>query len=189
MPGSFDAEIGGKLRAARVARRLTLANLSQETGISLSTLSRLESGKRMVTMELLVPIARSLGVSIDRLVGNDGKPDPRVTRPPIVRDGVTIVPLSGPGSATQVFHHTVPAGDHRQPRLQSHDGYEWAFVLRGRVRLMLGATELLLEPGEAAEFDTKTPHWFGNGGRGLAQYLTIFGPQGEKVHVKARPRA
>ncbi len=139
-------------------------------------------------MELLVPIARSLGVSIDRLVGSDGTPDPRVTRPPIVRDGFMIVPLSGPDSATQVFHHTIPASHHSQPRLQSHDGYEWVFVVRGRVRLMLGATELLSAPGEAAEFDTKTPHWFDNGGRGAVQYLTIFGPQGEKAHVKARPR-
>lgn len=132
MPGSFEAEVGAKLRAARVARRLTLSRLSQETGISLSTLSRLESGKRKITMELLVPIARSLGVSIDRLVGRGGTPDPRVTRPPTVRDGVMIVQLSGPDSATQVFHRTIPAGHHSQPRLQSHDGYEWVFVVRGR---------------------------------------------------------
>ncbi len=167
---------------------MTLTELSQRTGISLSTLSRLESGQRKATVKLLVPIARSLGTSLDDLAGSDDKAGHRVTRRPIVRDGVTIVPLSGSDSAIQVFHQTIPAGDARQPRLQSHDGYEWAYVLRGRVRLMLGTTELLLRPGEAAEFDTRTPHWFGNGGPRPAQYLTIFGPQGEKVHLKARPR-
>jgi transcriptional regulator with XRE-family HTH domain len=183
-----EGEIGTRIRAARAARRMTLTELSQKTGISLSTLSRLESGQRKATVKLLVPIARSLGTSLDDLVGSDVKADPRVTRQPIVRHGVTIVPLSGSESAIQVFHHTIPGGDGRQPRLQSHEGYEWVYVLRGRVRLMLGSTELVLQPGEAAEFDTKTPHWFGNGGPRPAQYLTIFGPQGEKVHLRARPR-
>jgi transcriptional regulator with XRE-family HTH domain len=190
-PTEPEDEIGARLRAARGARRMTLTELSQKTGISLSTLSRLESGQRKATVKLLVPIARSLGTSLDDLVGSEDKADPRVTRQPLVRDGVTIVPLSGSESAIQVFHHTIPtipAGDRRQPRLQSHEGYEWVYVLKGRVRLMLGSTELVLQPGDAAEFDTKTPHWFGNGGQKPAQYLTIFGPQGEKVHLRARPR-
>jgi transcriptional regulator with XRE-family HTH domain len=187
-PTHPEDEIGTRLRAARAARRMTLTELSQKTGISLSTLSRLESGQRKATVRLLVPIARSLGTSLDDLVRSDDK-DPRVARQPIVRDGVTIVPLSGSESAIQVFHHTIPAGDRRQPQLQSHEGYEWVYALKGRVRLLLGSTELILQPGDAAEFDTKTPHWFGNGGPKPAQYLTIFGPQGEKVHLRARPRA
>lgn len=188
-PTDPEDEIGARIRAARTARRITLTALSQKTGISLSTLSRLESGQRKATVKLLRPIARTLGTSLEDLVGSDDKADPRVTRQPIVRNGVIIVPLSGSESAIQVFHHTIPADLGGQRRLQSHEGYEWVYVLRGRVRLMLGSTELILQPGDAAEFDTKTPHWFGNGGSRPAQYLTIFGPQGEKVHLRARPRA
>ena len=183
-----EGQVGARLRAARTRRRMTLTELSRRTGISLSTLSWLESGRRRATVNLLAPIARSLGTTLDRLLGSDEVSDPRVARRPVVRDGITIVPLSGPESAIQVFHHTVPPGEGRSPRLQSHDGYEWAYVLSGRVRLMLGTTELVLRPGEAAEFDTRVPHWFGNGGQGVAQYLTIFGPQGERVHLRARPR-
>jgi transcriptional regulator with XRE-family HTH domain len=175
------------LRAARSARGMTLADLSRETGISVSTLSRLETGKRKATLDLLAPIARCLEISLDELAGRRREVDPRVRRRPTVRDGITTLPLSGPESVLQAFHQTIPAGDDRRPVLQTHDGYEWLYVLRGRVRLLLGKTEVFLGPGEAAEFDTSTPHWFGNGGRGLAQYLTIFGPEGEKIHLRARP--
>ena len=77
-------------------------------------------------MKLLVPIARSLGISLDDLLASGDRPDPWVARSPIVRDGITILPLSGSDSAIQVFHQTVPAGDDRVPRLQLHEGYEWA---------------------------------------------------------------
>ena len=45
-----------------------------------------------------------------------------------------------------------------------------------------------MTPGEAAEFDTRTPHWFGSAGPGPAELLILFGPQGERIHVRARPR-
>ncbi len=72
---------------------------------------------------------------------------------------------------------------------QSHEGYEWMYVLSGRLRLLLGEHDLLLSPGEVVEFDTHVPHWFGNTGEVPVEVLMLFGPQGERMHVRARPRA
>ena len=63
------------------------------------------------------------------------------------------------------------------------------YVLSGRLRLRLGEHDFVMKPGEAAEFDTRTPHWFGGAGPEPAEVLVLFGPQGERIHVRARPRA
>jgi hypothetical protein len=51
---------------------------------------------------------------------------------------------------------------------------------------VLGDHDLVLGPGEAAEFDTRVPHWFGSTGDQAAEILSLFGPQGERVHARAR---
>jgi mannose-6-phosphate isomerase-like protein (cupin superfamily) len=63
------------------------------------------------------------------------------------------------------------------------------YVLSGRLRLRLGEHDFVMKPGEAAEFDTRTPHWFGSAGPEPAELLMLFGPQGERIHVRARPRS
>jgi quercetin dioxygenase-like cupin family protein len=70
-----------------------------------------------------------------------------------------------------------------------HDGYEWLYVLSGRMRLILDEHDLVPGPGEVAEFDTRVPHWFGSAGQQPAEVLSLFGPQGERMHVRARPRS
>ena len=67
---------------------------------------------------------------------------------------------------------------------QSHEGYEWFYVLSGRVRLRLADHDLVLAAGEAAEFDTRVPHWFGSAGPEPAEILSLFGPQGERIHTR-----
>jgi transcriptional regulator with XRE-family HTH domain len=183
------SQIGPRLRSARRALDLTQVQLSEQIGISVSTLSRLESGQRRATLEMLVPLARALSVRLDDLVAPPVKPSPRVSRKHIFHDGTRIVPLSGAGSGIQAFHHTIPANNSRSPDLRTHVGYEWLYVLSGRLRIFLGATELFMKTGESAEFDTQTPHWFGNGDQGPVEYISIFGPQGEKIHVRAKPRS
>jgi transcriptional regulator with XRE-family HTH domain len=182
------AAVGPRLRALRKERGTTLAQLAELTGISVSTLSRLESGGRRPTLELLLPLARAHRVSLDELVGSPATGDPRIHPRPIVRYGMTYLPLSrqpgGPRAFKQIFPPGTPA---RPPRLQSHEGYEWIYVLSGRLRLRLGEHDLILEPGEVAEFDTRVPHALSNPGPGPAEALNLFGPQGERLHVRARP--
>jgi transcriptional regulator with XRE-family HTH domain len=180
--------VGPRLRALRSGRGLTLAQLSAATGISISTLSRLESGERRPTLELLLPLAREHAVPLDELVGAPPTGDPRIHPRPITRHGVTVLPLSRRPGGVQAFKmlyppHTPPA----PPALPVHEGYDWVYVLSGRLRLRLGEHDLALGPGEVAEFDTRTPHWIGNTGDEAAEVLGLFGQQGESLHVRARP--
>ncbi|MFD9358615.1 helix-turn-helix domain-containing protein [Streptomyces sp. NPDC060031] len=182
--------VGPRLRALRRERGTTLAQLSETTGISLSTLSRLESGQRKPTLELLLPLARVHRVALDELVGAPETGDPRIRPRPFVRHGDTYVPLTRNFGGVHAFKQILPPRDPAlpPPELKVHEGYEWLYVLSGRVRVLLGREhDLVLTPGEAAEFDTRTPHAFFNAGTQPAEFLSLFGPQGERIHVRARP--
>ncbi|WP_079406683.1 helix-turn-helix domain-containing protein [Streptomyces sp. 3211] len=181
--------VGPRLRALRRRRGTTLAQLSESTGISLSTLSRLESGQRRPTLELLLPLARAHRVALDELVGAPETGDPRIRPRPFVRHGSTYIPLTRNFGGVHAFKQILPPleGPPPEPSLQVHEGYEWLYVLSGRIRLLLGEHDLVLGPGEAAEFDTHTPHAFFNAGPQPAEFLSLFGPQGERIHVRARP--
>jgi transcriptional regulator with XRE-family HTH domain len=181
------AEVGPRLRRIRKERGATLAGLSAATGISVSTLSRLESGLRKPSLELLLPIARAHQVPLDELVGAPAAGDPRVRSEPIVRYGRTHWPLTRQPGGLQAFKVLEPQRK-LEPEPRVHEGYEWLYVLSGRLRLVLGDHDVVLTAGEAAEFDTRVPHWFGSTGEGPVEFLSLFGPQGERMHVRARPR-
>ena len=183
------AQVGPRLRSLRTGNGYTLQELSVQTGISVSTLSRLESGQRRPTLEQLLPLARAHSVPLDDLVGAPATGDPRIHIKPITHHGMTILPLSrGSGGGLQAFKHLIPAGKPvADPELQTHEGYEWLYVLKGKLRLRLGEHDLVLPAGEAAEFDTHTPHWFGRADNNAVEFLSLFGPQGERMHVRARP--
>ncbi len=184
------AGVGSRLRALRRRRESTLADLSAATGISVSTLSRLESGARRPTLELLLPLARAYGVTLDELVGAPPTGDPRIHLRPVSRHGMTMLPLTRRAGGIQAYKLVIPASSHRaEPDRQTHEGYEWLYVLSGRLRLVLGDHDLVLSPGEAAEFDTRVPHWFGAAGAEPVEFLSLFGRQGERAHLRARPRA
>lgn len=182
--GDVLAGVGPRLRALRRARSATLAELAAETGLTASTLSRLENGKLRPTLEQLLPLARAHGVPLDDLVAAPPTGDPRIHLRPVRRSGLVLVPLTrraGGIQAYKVIHP--PAGRAPTMKLQTHEGYEWFYVLNGQVRFVLGDQEFQLGAGEAAEFDTRTPHWIGSADSRPAELLTLFGPQGERAHL------
>jgi transcriptional regulator with XRE-family HTH domain len=181
--------VGPRLRALRSERELTLAAVSASTGVSVSTLSRLESGQRRPTLELLLPLARAYQVALDDLVDAPTTGDPRVHQNPFERDGVTMVPLTRQSGGLQAYKLVYPArslSGHMEQKM--HEGYEWMYMLSGRLRLLLGPRDFVLSAGEVVEFDTRVPHAIGNPFPEPAEVLTLFGPQGERMHVRARPR-
>ena len=175
------AQVGARLRAARNDRGWTLDDLAERAGMSPSPLSRLESGKRQASLELLLPLTRQLGIRLDDLVSTE-TPDPRVRRAPIRRQGMLIVPLAPEGAPISTYKITYPPVD-SPPERRTHDGYEWLYVLTGRLRLLLGEQDLVLTRGEAAEFDTRTPHSMSAVGSRPAQVLSIFNDEGMKMHT------
>lgn len=180
------AAVGPRLRALRRQRGITLADLSVTTGISESTLSRLEGGQRRANLELLLPLARAYSVPLDDLVGAPRTGDPRVHLKPIHRHGMTFIPLSRRPGGPQAFKMLIPSRDTpAEPTPQTHDGFEWLYILNGQLRLVLGAQDLVLPPGEAAEFDTRLPHFLGSADGKAVELLILFGTQGERAHVRA----
>lgn len=174
-------EIGARLRTIRRERGWTLEELAAMAGMSTSTLSRLESGKRQANLELLLPLTRRLGIRLDDLVPSETA-DPRVRRPVIHRDGMIIAPLAPEGSPIHTYKITFPPSK-ELPDLRVHDGYEWLYVLTGRLRLRLGEQDLVLARGEAAEFDTRIPHAISAAGGRPAQVISIFNDAGARMHT------
>ncbi|MFC6302607.1 helix-turn-helix domain-containing protein [Oerskovia jenensis] len=181
--------VGPRLRALRQRRHLTLAELSDRTGISVSTLSRLESGGRRPTLELLLPLAREHEVPLDELVGAPPTGDPRIHARPVKRGDSTILPLSRRPGGVQAYKQVLHGrASDVLPETKVHEGYEWLYVLGGRLRLLLGEHDLVLGEGEAAEFDTRTPHAVLNADEHPVELLVLHGPQGERAHFRARPK-
>ncbi len=189
------AAVGPRLRALRKHRGVTLEQLADSTKISVSTLSRLESGQRRPTLELLLPIARAHHVPLDELAGAPASGDPRIYPRPIQRDGITWLPLTRNPGGPAVFKQIIPpdpnlgAGPRARSDQGAHEGHEWLYVIAGLLRLTLGDKDFTLTAGQAAEFDTRIPHAVTNAGSAPAELLNIFGPQGERVHLRARAKA
>jgi transcriptional regulator with XRE-family HTH domain len=185
--GQALAGVGPRLRSLRTGRGTSLAEVSAATGISVSTLSRLESGQRRATLELLLPLARVYQVTLDQIVAPPVA-DPRIRPSSFTRHGMTYYPLTRRPGGLLAYKLVIPSdSDRRVPDPRTHEGYEWLYVLNGRLRVVLGEHDIVLAPGEAAEFDTRVPHWFGAAGPETVEFLSLFGPQGERMHVRARP--
>lgn len=178
------AGVGPRLRALRRARGATLAALANETGLTASTLSRLENGKLRPTLEQLLPLARAHGVPLDDLVAAPPTGDPRIHLRPVRRSGLVMVPLTRRAGGIQAYKVIYPpAGRTATRKPRTHVGYEWFYVLNGQVRFLLGEQEFLVGVGEAVEFDTRIPHWIGSADERPAELLTLFGAQGERAHL------
>jgi len=181
------AEVGPRLKRARAQRGVTLTDLAAATGISKSTLSRLEAGQRRPSLELLLPIAQAHQMPLDELVGAPEVGDPRVRFTPRNRGGRTVVPLTRQPGGLQAWKAIIPP-EPGEPELRTHEGYEWLYVLSGRMRLLLADHDITMGPGEVAEFDTRLPHWFGAADDQPIEILSLFGKQGERIHIRAAPR-
>lgn len=180
-----DVRARRRLRELRGERGLTLQQVAERANIDVSTLSRLEAGKRRLALDHLPRLAAALGVSTDELLQTAPARDPRVRAKPIRRDQLTMWPLTNRGAAGGLVAYKVVISAARStpPKaLPVHEGYDWLYVLSGRMRLLLGEQDLTIEAGEAVEFSTWTPHWFG-AADGPVEMIGIFGVQGERVHV------
>jgi transcriptional regulator with XRE-family HTH domain len=173
-------QVGARLKRLRTQRRMTLTGVAQMTGISTSTMSRLETGQRRPTLELLLALSHAYRVPLDDLVAAPEEGDPRLRLKPGRVKGRTVIPLTRQPDGVQAWKIVIPTSN-STPEPRAHDGYEWIYVLSGHMRLVLGDRDRVLGRGEVASFDTTVPHWFGSTGDEPAEILSIFERPGERM--------
>jgi transcriptional regulator with XRE-family HTH domain len=182
---TVDLRVRRRLRDLRAQRGLTLEEVATRSNIDVSTLSRLESGKRRLALDHLPRLAAALSVSTDDLLRTPEAEDPRIRGGSHTHHLVTYWPLTrqGPAGGLHAFKIRVSARRRTPPsELPVHDGHDWMYVLSGQMRLMLGGRDFTIKSGEAVEFSTWTPHWFG-AVDGPVEAIAIFGPHGERLHL------
>jgi transcriptional regulator with XRE-family HTH domain len=178
----IDNLVRTRLRSLRQALGWSLDALGERSHLSPSTISRIETGKRTISLDVLLPLARALQIDLDSLLEGDIDDSDVVIRPIATnRPGMTTWPLSRPTGTTVVLKMRLEPTEHpSKPRV--HPGHDWFYVLDGRVRLMLGERTIVVETGEAAEFSTMTPHAVG-AVDGPAELVMIFDRDGQRVHL------
>jgi transcriptional regulator with XRE-family HTH domain len=170
-----------RLRSLRTTLGYSLDELAERTNLSPSTISRIETGKRTIGLDVLVPLAAALQVSLDALLEVHDDADVVIRPVPDSSGTRTTWRLSRPDGHTMAIKMRLEptAG---KPRQRVHPGHDWFVVIEGRVRLWLGDRKIDVKTGEAAEFATMTPHAFSALG-GPAELMMIFDRDGQRAHV------
>lgn len=185
--GDVDALVRRRLRELRREQRMTLEDVATRAQIDVSTLSRLESGKRRLALDHLPRLATALSVTTDDLLRAPETEDPRVKGSSHTHHDITYWPLTrhGPAGGLHAFKIRISPRRKKPPaEFPVHEGRDWMYVLSGQLRLILGQQDFTVKPGEAVEFSTWTPHWFGVVD-GPVEAITIFGAHGEQLHLHA----
>jgi transcriptional regulator with XRE-family HTH domain len=171
---TFDDQVRARLRQLRFERGLSLSALAAASGLAASTISRLETGERRLTLAHVATLARALDVATDDLLATgDERGSPG-------RDGKTWEAVGPERTAgARVYRVGIPA-ELREPALHGHEGHQWLYVMEGRVRLIVGDDDRVVEQGQAAQFHTWLPHWLG-AADGPAEVVIIHSPDGRMI--------
>lgn len=179
----LDAVIRTRLRGLRLARGWTLDALATRCHLSASTLSRIETGQRRISLDQLVPLARALGTSLDHLVESSGDDDVVIRPRRDAAHGHTTWVLSREDAPQGITVVKMRITRRRPPaELGVHPGRDWFTVLSGTARLHLGERVILVEAGQAAQFSTMTPHAI-TAHDGPVEVLVLFDRDGERAHL------
>ncbi|MFV0260035.1 MAG: helix-turn-helix domain-containing protein [Acidimicrobiales bacterium] len=180
-----EAIVRTRLRSLRTTLGRSLGDLARQTNLSPSTISRIETGKRAVSLDVLVPLARALHVSLDELVARPGDDDV-VIRPTPFRSGEHSAWMLSRSTASRVALRIRLTPIHRPVEPLVHPGHDWLYVIDGEIQLHLGDRRIRLVAGEAAEFDTMIPHAV-TATTGPADVIMIVDRDGRRAHLDQPP--
>ncbi|HVM04250.1 MAG TPA: helix-turn-helix domain-containing protein [Acidimicrobiales bacterium] len=180
-PDKVEQTVRTRLRSLRTTLGLSLDEVAERANLSASTVSRVETGKRTISLDILLPLAGALQVDLDALLDLRSDDDVVIRPTPSTSGTRTTWMLSRPtGRTIAVKMRFQPT--RRKTTQRVHPGHDWFFVTEGRVRLSLGERDIVVEAGEAAEFATMTPHAFA-AIDGPAELIMIFDRDGQRAHV------
>ena len=180
-------EIGDKLRALRLKKKLGLVDLGRHTGLSSALLSKLERGKMFPTLQTLLRIAMVFNVDLDYFFADHRKHRARA----IVRRAERLRFPEAPGRRDPAFHFeslTFPVAEPKcqaylatfhsvgdgKARSHEHSGVEVVYVLSGELGVTLEAIEHMLESGDTMYFDASVPHSYRRTGRKTCSALIFL---------------
>ncbi|AZC22493.1 MULTISPECIES: XRE family transcriptional regulator [Pseudomonas] len=187
-PLTDRTQVGARLRSIRKAQKLTLKQLSERSGVALSTLSKMELAQVSVSYEKLAAAARALGVDIAQLFAPSAMAS-RAVQPTVVSTTIA----DAPGYSTGNYDYHPMAGDfpgrNMTPmyarifarELQQfedyirHPGQEFALVLSGRVRIQFETGEQVsIGPQETAYFNSSIGHIYLAEGAEDAEVMVVM---------------
>jgi DNA-binding XRE family transcriptional regulator len=177
----IEQVVRSRLRSLRNTQGLSLDELAARANLSASTISRVETGKRTISLDVLLPLARALQVNVESLL-DVRSDDDVVIRPVPSSSGERTTWMLGRATGQTIAVKIRLEPTDRIPKQRVHPGHDWFFVIEGRVRLLLVEREIIVETGEAAEFATMTPHAFA-ASDGPAEVIMIFDRDGQRAHV------
>jgi transcriptional regulator with XRE-family HTH domain len=182
-----DQRVAAWIRAYRLRRNLTLAQLSELSGVSVGHLSRLENGTRTPTVRLLLQLARALGVSIGELVGETSQPSAAYVsrssdRRTIEADDTSLQSLADPSlRSLQAVELSLHPGRVGEPA--THSGEEWIYVLSGAIELDLNGSICALAADDAVHFRADVPHSLRNPHAEGAKVLIVNSLESPSLHL------
>jgi transcriptional regulator with XRE-family HTH domain len=182
-----DQRIAAWIRAFRLRRNLTLAQLSELSGVSIGHLSRLENGTRTPTVRLLLQLARALGVSVGALVGETPRQNTvyvsrGVDRRTIETGDTSLQSLSDPALRwLQAVELCLLPGRVGEPA--SHPGEEWIYVLSGVIEVDVSGSTTSLAVGDAVHFRADIPHALRNPHEEGATVLVVNSMESPTTHL------
>jgi transcriptional regulator with XRE-family HTH domain len=178
-----DPDACARLRAARVAAKLSLREVSRRVGISASMLSQIENGRAQPSVATLYALVSTLSLSLDELLSGTPSRGNRPVNPVVTADdratlvmdtGVTWERLTpGPDPMVDALLVTYPPGSSSSSGggSMSHAGREYGFLLSGRLTVHLGFDTFVIEAGSSVSFDSAIPHAYVNEGTEPARGL------------------
>jgi len=183
----IESEIGKRIKALRLGKRITLENLSAQTGFTKGYLSKVEKSEKAPPVSTLGTIARALNTTISHLLGEDNYSLSislvKKTERQLITGGGTSVGYSYEAvaqkfnnKAMEPFVLTLPVNPKKR-KFYQHIGQEILFVLEGTMRFFHGTEELIAEEGDCVYLDASIPH-FGEsvGEKAVKCFMVVFSP-------------
>jgi transcriptional regulator with XRE-family HTH domain len=177
-----EERVRTRLRSLRTDRGWTLEEMSARSQIAASTISRLETGRRRLGLDQLVPLAAALGTTIEELMQPAPADRDVIIRPEVRHhDGATVWTI-GPPLDGRVILRIKYSETRSRPATRTHPGRDWLYVMTGTLWLALDDRDLSVPEGRAARFDTNLVHGFG-GRDGPVDVLMIIDGISERSHL------
>jgi transcriptional regulator with XRE-family HTH domain len=183
----YGERLGARVKELRRRRGLTLEDLAERAGVSRAMISKVERGEKNPTLVVTAKVAEGLGVTLSELLGVEERREVVVVprgRRMVMRDPETgferqlLSPTFG-GRGVEFVRNVVPHGSTSGEFPPHRWGVEeYVVVEKGRLRVVIGSEEHLLEEGDAIYFQADVSHRFDNAGHGGCSYYLVIVSKG-----------